>query len=62
MIKRIFKVVKKVVVAIALLYSFNLLVSSMDILIPINYIYVGTVSLLGIPGLLSLLTMHLIIF
>lgn len=62
MIKRIFKVVKKVVVAIALLYSFNLLVSSMDILIPINYISVGTVSLLGIPGLLSLLTLHLIIF
>lgn len=62
MIKRIFKVVKKVVVAIALLYSFNLLVSSMDILISINYISVGIVSLLGIPGLLSLLTLHLIIF
>lgn len=62
MLKIVFKVVKKVVVAIALLYSFNLLVSSMDILIPINYISVGTVSLLGIPGLLSLLTLHLIIF
>lgn len=62
MIKIVFKIVKKVVVAIALLYSFNLLVSYMDILIPINYISIGTVSLLGIPGLLSLLTLHLIIF
>lgn len=62
MFKNIFKVVKKVVLAIALLYSFNLLVSSMNILIPINYISVGVVSILGIPGLLSLLAVHLIIF
>lgn len=62
MLKNIFKVVKKVVLAIALLYSFNLLVSSMNILIPINYISIGVVSILGIPGLLSLLAVYLVIF
>lgn len=62
MLKKIFKGIKKIVVAIALLYSFNVLMSSLDILIPINYISVGVVSLLGIPGLLSLLAVHLIIF
>lgn len=62
MLKKIFKLVKKVVLAIALLYSFNLLVSSMNILIPINYISIGVVSILGIPGLLSLLAVYLVIF
>ena len=62
MLKKIFKGIKKILVAIALLYSFNVLMSSLDILIPINYISVGVVSLLGIPGLLSLLAVHLIIF
>lgn len=62
MLKNIFKLVKKVVLAIALLYSFNLLVSSMNILIPINYISIGVVSILGIPGLLSLLAVYLVIF
>ncbi len=62
MVNKLFKSVKKVVMAIALLYSFNLLLSSLNILVPINYVSVGTVSILGIPGLLSLLVIRLIIF
>lgn len=62
MLKKIFKGIKKIVVAIALLYSFNVLMSSLDIIIPINYISVGVVSLLGFPGLLSLLAVNLVIF
>ena len=62
MINKLLKLVKKVVMAIALLYSFNLLLSSLNILVPINYISIGTVSLLGIPGLLSLIAIRLIIF
>ena len=62
MLKKIFKGIKKIVVAIALLYSFNVLISSLDILIPINYVSVGVVSILGIPGLLSLLAVKLVAF
>lgn len=62
MLKRLIKGVKKIVVAIALVYSFNVLVSSLDIFIPINYISVGMVSLLGVPGLLALLAVNLIAF
>ena len=62
MLKKIFKIVKNVVLSIALLYSFNVLVSSLDILIPINYITVAIISFLGIPGLLFLLVLHLVIF
>ena len=62
MLKKIFKGIKKIVVAIALLYSFNVLISSLDILLPINYVSVGVVSILGIPGLLSLLAVKLVAF
>lgn len=61
MIKIIFKVVKKIVLAFAFLYSFNLMLSSLEILIPINYISLGMVSTLGIPGLLTLLGLYLVI-
>lgn len=61
MIKKILVVLKKIVVAFLVLYAFNLLVSSININIPINFITVGTVSILGIPGLLSLIVMFFII-
>lgn len=59
--KAIVTVLKKISFAFLLLYGFNLIVSAVDILIPINVISVGTVSLLGIPGLLSLVAMYFII-
>ena len=53
--------VKKIVIGIFILYGFNLLVSSINIIIPINYITVGTVSFLGIPGLLSLVLLFFLV-
>ncbi|MCI8466905.1 MAG: hypothetical protein HFI08_01740 [Bacilli bacterium] len=61
MIKMIINVVKKIVIGIFILYGFNLLVSSINIIIPINYITVGTVSFLGIPGLLSLVLLFFLV-
>jgi len=61
MIKKIANAVKKVVVAFLILYGFNLLVNSISIFIPINIVTVGTVTLLGIPGLLSLVAMFFIV-
>ena len=61
MIKRIANVLKKVVVAFLMLYAFNLLVSSISIYIPINLITVGVISILGIPGLLSLVALFFVI-
>lgn len=61
MIKMIINVIKKIVIGIFILYGFNLLVSSINIIIPINYITVGTVSFLGIPGLLSLVLLFFLV-
>ncbi|MCI8394469.1 MAG: hypothetical protein HFH86_03190 [Bacilli bacterium] len=61
MIKKIINAGRKIVIAFLILYGFNLLVSSINIFIPINVITLGTVSCLGVPGLLSLIAMFFIL-
>lgn len=61
MIKKIFWLIKKVVLSFIFLYSLNLFVNSLNILIPINIFTIGTVTFLGIPGLLSLIVMFFMI-
>ena len=61
MIKIIFTVIKKIIFAILMLYSLNLLTSLMDVIIPINIVSIVIVSLLGIPGLLTLIALYFLI-
>ena len=60
MLKKILFVVRKVIFGFLILYGFNFILSSADILIPINVITVGTVSALGFPGLFSLIAIYFI--
>ena len=62
MIKKIFKFIKKVVFSSFLLYGYNLLAAPLNIVIPINLINIGAVSILGIPALFSLIFIHILIF
>lgn len=59
--KRIWDVVKKVIIAIFMLYGLNLLISSLNIVIPINVISVVLVSIFGAPGVLTLVLLFLLI-
>ena len=61
MIKIIFTVIKKIIFAILMLYSLNLLTSLMDVIIPINIVSIVIASLLGIPGLLTLIALYFLI-
>ena len=60
MLKKIYAVIKKIVFAFLMLYGLNYFISSLQIYIPINVITVGVVSLLGIPGLSSLIILYFI--
>ena len=53
--------IKKIILAICLIYAFNLLVTGLKIFIPINYITVGVVSFLGMSGLLALIAIYFVI-
>lgn len=59
--KHIWNVVKKVIIAIFMLYGINLLISSLNILIPINIVSIILVSLLGVPGILTLVILFLLV-
>ncbi len=61
MLKKIYVLVRKIVVAFLLLYGLNYFISSLHIYIPINFLTVGIVTLLGIPGLSSLIILFFIV-
>lgn len=62
MIKKIYKLLKKVVFSSFLLYGYNVIAAPLSILIPINIINVGLITILGIPALFALIFIHVIIF
>ncbi|HHX32728.1 MAG TPA: hypothetical protein GX713_00655 [Mollicutes bacterium] len=50
----ILKVLKKIVFSILIIYSLNLLVSNLNVFVPLNLYTITFVTLLGFPGLTSL--------
>ena len=62
MLKRIFNIIKKIVVCAFILYGYNLLVGPLNLSIPINIITVFLLTLFGIPALVSLIVILLIVF
>lgn len=61
MLKKLVNLVKKVVFAFLLMYGLNLLVNSFNVVIPMNIFTIGTVTFLGVPGLVSLVAMFFIV-
>jgi len=54
MIKLFISLLKKIILAIVLLYTLNIMFSSLNIMIPINYLTISIVCLLGMPGIVTL--------
>ena len=48
------KIIRRICFALVVIYSLDILIKNLNIFVPINYFTVGTVSLLGFPGLVSL--------
>jgi SigmaK-factor processing regulatory protein BofA. len=62
MIKKIFKIFRKIVISSFLLYGYNILAQPLNLLIPINIITVSVVSFLGVPALLSFVFLLIYIY
>lgn len=54
MIKKLFFLIKKIVVAAILIYTYDCLALPINVIIPINIITVLLVSLFGIPAMFGL--------
>lgn len=54
MAKKIIKLIRKICLAFVMLYGLNLILSSVNVFIPINIITLVLVTFLGVPGTLGL--------
>ena len=61
MMKKLGILIRKVIISFLVLYAFNILVNSLNIVIPLNAITVSIVAILGMPGLLSLVALFFIV-
>lgn len=52
---------KKIILSFLILYGLNVITSSINVFIPINIITLFIVSLLGIPGLLALISIFFLV-
>lgn len=60
MLKKLFNIIRKLVVAVLLIYAYNKLAVPLNIVIPINIITVLLVSLGGIPSIMMLVLFSLL--
>ncbi len=58
--KIIYKMIKKIVFAFTIIYSFNIIMESLNMFIPLNILTISIVTLLGFPGLFTLVGLILI--
>lgn len=60
MLKKIFDVIKRVIMAVLFIYAYNKFALPLNVIIPINMITVLLVSLCGIPSILMLVLFSLV--
>ncbi|MEG2322131.1 MAG: pro-sigmaK processing inhibitor BofA family protein [Bacilli bacterium] len=62
MLKKIFILLKRVVISAFILYGYNLIASPLNLIIPINIFTVGALTILGIPAIFSFIIILVLIF
>ena len=62
MFKLIFKIIKKLVFSCFLIFGFNTISQSLNLIIPLNIYTTGVLSILGIPAFLGLIFIKIFIY
>ena len=62
MLKKLFNLLKRVVISAFVLYGYNLLVAPINLIIPINTITVSLLTIFGLPALFSLIIILIVVF
>ena len=62
MFKKIYEVIKKIVISAFILYGYNLIAAPINLIIPINIITISILTIFGIPSLLLLILILVIAF
>lgn len=59
---RIFRLFKKIIIAAFFIYGYNILAQPLNIIVPLNLITIGYVTIFGVPGLISLIIIYISAF
>lgn len=59
--KKIILIIKKVVIALIMLYSINLIINQSGVLLPINLFSIGLVTFLGLPAVFGLFILKIFV-
>lgn len=62
MFKKIFSIIKRIIVSSFVLYGYNLIVGPLNMVIPINIITVGLLTIFGVPALVALITILVLVY
>ena len=60
--KLIIKIIKRIILSVIILYGYNLIASRFNLIIPINIMTVGSISVLGFPILFVFVLLKVILF
>ena len=58
--KLIFKYLKKIIIGVFMLFAFNLIANTFNIIVPINFFTIIIVGIFDVPGLIALVFIKLI--
>ena len=62
MLKKLFNLIKRIVISAFVLYGYNLLVTPINLIIPINIVTVSLLTIFGLPALFSLIMILIVVF
>lgn len=62
MLKKIIKILKKIVLSFLLIYGYNLVISPINMIVPLNLISISYITILGIPAFLSIIVISFFIY
>ena len=62
MLKYMFKIIKRIIISSFLLYGYNVLIQPIGLIVPINIITIGALTILGVPALLCLIFIMIFIY
>jgi len=62
MFKIIYKILKKIIISAFILYGYNLIASPLNLIIPINFVTIGILSIFGLPAIFSLIIILVLIY
>lgn len=62
MLRKTVKIIRRIIFSALLLYGYNVIAEPIHVIVPINYVNIGLLTVLGFPALFALIFINVIVF